>query len=103
MQCQCQIGQLSILSVDQVWLGDFASRGFLTDLTDRVEKWVRIQIGTNMMLGRNGIRTYATMRDLRKADLIKKFAEKSSVERCSNGCRQRRFRSKNLQRNMQKR
>ena len=46
---------------------------------------------------------FGTIRDLRKADLIKKFAEKFSVERCSNGCRQRRFRGKHLQRIMQRR
>jgi NAD(P)-dependent dehydrogenase (short-subunit alcohol dehydrogenase family) len=34
---------------------------------------------TCLMLGRNGIRTYATMRDLSKADLIKKFAEKEGL------------------------
>jgi multiple sugar transport system substrate-binding protein len=33
---------IDLISVDQIWLGDFASRGFLTDLTDRVEKWGRI-------------------------------------------------------------
>jgi hypothetical protein len=40
------------------------------------------------MLGRNGIRTYATMRDFSKAHLIKEFAEKeTSAQRHSNGCR----------------
>jgi multiple sugar transport system substrate-binding protein len=33
---------IDLISVDQIWLGDFASKGFLTDLTDRVEKWGRI-------------------------------------------------------------
>ena len=31
------------------------------------------------MLGRNGIRTYATMRDFSKAHLIKEFAEKEKL------------------------
>jgi multiple sugar transport system substrate-binding protein len=33
---------IDLISVDQIWLGDFASKGFLTDITDRVEKWGRI-------------------------------------------------------------
>jgi ABC-type glycerol-3-phosphate transport system substrate-binding protein len=33
---------VDLISVDQIWLGDFASRGFLTDLTDRVDKWGRV-------------------------------------------------------------
>lgn len=32
---------LDLISVDQIWLGDFAQRGFLTDLTDYVKIWGR--------------------------------------------------------------
>jgi multiple sugar transport system substrate-binding protein len=32
---------IDLISVDQVWLGDFAERGYLTDLTDYVKKWGR--------------------------------------------------------------
>jgi multiple sugar transport system substrate-binding protein len=32
---------IDIMSVDQIWLGEFAEKGFLTDLTDRVQKWGR--------------------------------------------------------------
>jgi multiple sugar transport system substrate-binding protein len=33
---------IDIISVDQIWLGDFAARGILTDLTDRVQSWGRL-------------------------------------------------------------
>lgn len=33
---------VDLISVDQVWLGDFAQRGILTDLTDYVNKWGRV-------------------------------------------------------------
>jgi multiple sugar transport system substrate-binding protein len=32
---------IDLISVDQIWLGDFAQRGFLTDLTDYVKIWGR--------------------------------------------------------------
>ena len=32
---------IDILSVDQIWLGEFAERGFLTDLTNYTKKWGR--------------------------------------------------------------
>ena len=32
---------VDLISVDQIWLGDFAERGYLTDLTDRVQGWGR--------------------------------------------------------------
>ena len=32
---------IDLISVDQVWLGDFAERGYLTDLTDYVKRWGR--------------------------------------------------------------
>lgn len=32
---------IDIMSVDQIWLGEFAEKGFLTDLTDRIENWGR--------------------------------------------------------------
>jgi multiple sugar transport system substrate-binding protein len=32
---------IDLISVDQIWLGDFAQRGYLTDLTDRVQSWGR--------------------------------------------------------------
>src|SRR5919112_1250153 len=32
---------IDIMSVDQIWLGEFAEKGFLTDLTDRIENWRR--------------------------------------------------------------
>jgi multiple sugar transport system substrate-binding protein len=32
---------LDLISVDQIWLGDFAQRGILTDLTNYVNKWGR--------------------------------------------------------------
>lgn len=30
---------IDLVSVDQIWLGDFAQRRYLTDLTDNVSKW----------------------------------------------------------------
>lgn len=30
---------IDLVSVDQIWLGDFAQRSYLTDLTERVSKW----------------------------------------------------------------
>ena len=38
-----------------------------------------IGLETCLLFARNGIRTYATMRDLSKADLIKKIAEKEEI------------------------
>jgi multiple sugar transport system substrate-binding protein len=32
---------IDLISVDQIWLGDFAQKGFLTDLTDHVKNWGR--------------------------------------------------------------
>jgi len=32
---------IDIMSVDQIWLGEFAEKGFLTDLTDRIQNWGR--------------------------------------------------------------
>lgn len=32
---------IDIISVDQIWLGEFAEGGFLTDISDRVDKWAR--------------------------------------------------------------
>ncbi len=32
---------LDLVSVDQIWLGEFAEKGLLTDLTNRTEKWGR--------------------------------------------------------------
>jgi len=32
---------IDIVSVDQIWLGEFAKRGFLTDLTNYAKKWGR--------------------------------------------------------------
>jgi multiple sugar transport system substrate-binding protein len=32
---------IDIISVDQIWLGEFAEGGFLTDLTDRTQTWNR--------------------------------------------------------------
>ena len=33
---------VDLVSVDQIWLGDFAERGYLTDLTDRAQSWGRL-------------------------------------------------------------
>ena len=38
-----------------------------------------IGLETCLLLARNGIRTYATMRDLSKANLIKKMTEKEEI------------------------
>ena len=32
---------IDIVSVDQIWLGEFAKKGFLTDLTNYAKKWGR--------------------------------------------------------------
>jgi multiple sugar transport system substrate-binding protein len=32
---------IDLISVDQIWLGEFAEKGFLTDLTNRTENWGR--------------------------------------------------------------
>ena len=32
---------VDLISLDQIWLGEFAERGFLIDLTDRVDNWGR--------------------------------------------------------------
>ena len=36
---------IDLISVDQVWLGEFAQGGFLTDLTDRAKTWGKEKIG----------------------------------------------------------
>ncbi|MGB8034456.1 MAG: extracellular solute-binding protein, partial [Nitrososphaeraceae archaeon] len=33
---------IDLVSVDQIWLGDFAERGYLTDLTARAQSWGRL-------------------------------------------------------------
>jgi multiple sugar transport system substrate-binding protein len=33
---------IDLVSVDQIWLGDFAERGYLIDLTDRAQIWGRL-------------------------------------------------------------
>jgi multiple sugar transport system substrate-binding protein len=33
---------IDLVSVDQIWLGNFAERGYLTDLTDRAQSWGRL-------------------------------------------------------------
>jgi len=33
---------IDLISVDQIWLGEFAERGLLADLSDRAEKWGRL-------------------------------------------------------------
>ena len=37
---------IDLLSVDQIWLGELADKGFLTDLSNRTNKWENLQIGT---------------------------------------------------------
>jgi multiple sugar transport system substrate-binding protein len=32
---------VDLVSVDQIWLGEFAEKGYLIDLTDRVKSWGR--------------------------------------------------------------
>jgi ABC-type glycerol-3-phosphate transport system substrate-binding protein len=32
---------IDLISVDQIWLGEFAEKGLITDLSDRVQKWGR--------------------------------------------------------------
>lgn len=32
---------IDLMSVDQIWLGEFAEKGFLTDLTNYTQKWAR--------------------------------------------------------------
>jgi len=32
---------VDMVSVDQIWLGEFAEKGLLTDMTNRTEKWGR--------------------------------------------------------------
>jgi multiple sugar transport system substrate-binding protein len=32
---------IDLISLDQIWLGDFAQRGYLTNLTDYVKSWGR--------------------------------------------------------------
>lgn len=36
---------VDLISLDQIWLGEFAERGFLTNLTDKVQQWGRLQTG----------------------------------------------------------
>jgi multiple sugar transport system substrate-binding protein len=33
---------IDLISIDQIWLGEFAQRGLLADLSDRAEKWRRL-------------------------------------------------------------
>jgi multiple sugar transport system substrate-binding protein len=33
--------QIDLISVDAIWLGEFAEGGYLTDLTDRSSQWGR--------------------------------------------------------------
>jgi multiple sugar transport system substrate-binding protein len=32
---------IDLVSIDQIWLGEFAEKGYITDLTDRVKSWGR--------------------------------------------------------------
>jgi multiple sugar transport system substrate-binding protein len=32
---------IDLISVDQIWLGEFANKGFITDLTNLAESWGR--------------------------------------------------------------
>src|SRR5918995_1133996 len=34
--------QVDLISLDQIWLGEFAERGLLADITDKVKNWGRI-------------------------------------------------------------
>jgi multiple sugar transport system substrate-binding protein len=34
--------KVDLISLDQIWLGEFADKGLITDLTDRVKNWGRI-------------------------------------------------------------
>jgi len=33
---------VDLISLDQIWVGEFAERGLLTDITDKVKNWGRI-------------------------------------------------------------
>jgi multiple sugar transport system substrate-binding protein len=33
---------VDITTIDEIWLGEFAEKGFLTDLTDRIQNWGRL-------------------------------------------------------------
>src|SRR5919107_2669503 len=33
---------IDLISVDQIWLGELAEKGFLTDLTNRTQEWGRL-------------------------------------------------------------
>ena len=33
---------IDLVSLDQIWLGNFAERGYLTDLSDRARSWGRL-------------------------------------------------------------
>ena len=41
LQALSKNSSVDLISLDQIWLGEFAEKGFLTDLTDRVDKWGR--------------------------------------------------------------
>ena len=42
--------QVDLISLDQIWVGEFAEKGLLTDITDRVKNWGRISdlYGSNL-------------------------------------------------------
>ena len=36
---------MDLVTVDQIWLGEFAEKGLLTDLTNYTQAWVDLLIG----------------------------------------------------------
>jgi multiple sugar transport system substrate-binding protein len=37
-----RLNQLDVVSLDQIWLGELADKGLLTDLTGKTENWGRL-------------------------------------------------------------
>lgn len=76
--------QLDIVSVDQIWLGELADKGLLTDLTEKAENWGRLpdfyQSNIDGMIYNNTIYGVWAWTDVRGIWYWKDLLEESGVE-----------------------
>ena len=76
--------QLDIVSVDQIWLGELADKGLLTDLTEKAENWGRLpdfyQSNIDGMIYNNTIYGIWAWTDVRGIWYWKDLLEESGVE-----------------------
>ena len=74
---------LDLISVNQIWLGEFAEGGFLTDITDKVNDWGRANewYPTNWEGGKYENKTYGiwSWTDVRACGIGKIFSKKQGL------------------------